>query len=171
MKIRKTHCLLAVVLIFGFLLFGSQTCFAAQGSLINVPGSAFVPDGGVTSGQHYKPFMGGYLYYNGAAETTGCYVAPVNFPQGSTTIDKVTFFVLDANPSDHATLTLIRVNLATGVTDMIGSITTSDAVGIARHNLPNLANTAVSAVYSYYLTACMPPNVRLYGVKVKYSAP
>lgn len=143
-----------------------------EGNTINayvpliIPVADFRSDGFKPNSTFFS-FSGGYQ--QGNAEAYGCMMAPVYLPDGAT-VEQLYISVVD-NDSSNVTVTLYRVDVYTGLTDIMGAVTSSGASS----SLVSLGDTTIDyptvdyPTYAYYVTTCISSaNIKLYSVRIWY---
>ncbi|MBN1640597.1 MAG: hypothetical protein JXA09_05115 [Anaerolineae bacterium] len=133
-------------------------------SYLVLPAAAFSSDGVDPDGFFFS-FGGGYLV--GTAESGACLAAPVRLPAG-TTVVSLEVFLLDSNNSNQEWFDLYRVELATGSTATLATVsspigTTGSVVKLVDDTV---AHPEVSDAYAYYVATCARPSIYVHGVRI-----
>jgi len=135
-----------------------------------IPAAAFSDDGDDPS-SHFFGFIGGYM--QGTSAEYGCVKAPAYLPQGAKITD-VWASVIDNDTTYDITLSLMRVNNYTGLTDIVASLNSSGAsASIVTPYDYTITNPWVGDYnYSYYVVTCLKSqNTKLYSVRIYFDGP
>ncbi len=133
-----------------------------------IPGAAFASDGTFPD-SHFFSFSGGYQM-GSSSGGDGCMAAPAYLPDGVEVYQMVAT-LYDNDATNDIYVQLWRVDNSTGVTAIMGEVSTSGAQ--ASIVTPFEASMNYPAVeypyYSYYVTTCLlGASHRLYAVRVYY---
>jgi hypothetical protein len=133
-----------------------------------VPASAFVPDGFTLADGDYFFTFGGSL--SDGLATPSCLQAPVNLPVGAS----VTALHVDVNDATGGGLTflnLYRVDLATGLTDLMGGAGPSANTGFQVLTDNTITTAVVDDSHAYYLGMCFDgsANAALFSARLTYT--
>jgi hypothetical protein len=138
---------------------------AITGNTISIPIAAFSSDG-IDPDGFFKSFSGGYIYGNESSNV--CLSAPIIFPKTSSTIAKVIFYAHDFNATSSENFSVYSLKLKDGTNTNIGSVNTVDSSGISAYSIvPSPADILPGNTYT--ITTCVRPDIRFYGVRVKYT--
>ena len=134
-----------------------------------VPAAAFSPDGGEPESTDFS-FAGGYIAGN--SQAYGCVQTPVYFPKYAAP-NRIFGSIYDNDDSLNITISLRKTEISTGVTTVVGTLTTnglSSANGIRSINQEINGAGLTSSDYAYYLTTCLgSENLRLYSVRIYHT--
>lgn len=143
--------------------FFNGTCYSSP---LVIPAAAFSSDGDA-EGTYYFWFSGGYVSGTG---TYGCIKAPAYLPNGAT-VTEVYASVYDNDGTDNLWIDLMRVNRLDGVTDTMASPATSGS----STDIQQISDTSIVEPlidypnYAYYVTTCLPSDMRLYSVRIYFT--
>ncbi len=135
-----------------------------------IPAAGFTDDG-ANPDSLFFPFGSGY--FQGDAENYGCLVAPVYLPNGATVTD-IFATVYDNDATYNLSLDFRRVDNFAGGTDTMAAMTTAGTfAGVQVVSESTITEPLVLYPdFSYYLTTCLlSGNIRLYSVRLYYTAP
>ena len=130
-----------------------------------VPAAAFTSDGVDPDGFDFD-FAGGYVDGSGSA----CLKAPAYLPAGATVV-AVWASLRDNTAAGYITVSLRRVNVYSGDSDVMASVTTpEDSADNQQRGTSLITNPLVDySEYTYYLTTCLNyAEHRLYSVQIYY---
>ena len=130
-----------------------------------VPAAAFTSDGVDPDGFDFD-FAGGYVDGSGSA----CLKAPAYLPAGATVV-AVWASLLDNSAAGNIAVRLRRVNVYSGISDVMASVTTvEDSEDIQQRGTSFVTKPHVDhSQYAYYLTTCLNyTEHRLYSVRIYY---
>jgi len=130
-----------------------------------VPAAAFTSDGVDPDGFDFD-FAGGYIDGSGSA----CLKAPAYLPAGATVV-AVWASLLDNAAAGNIAVRLRRVNVYSGDSDVMASVTTvEDSADIQQRGASIVTKPHVDySRYAYYLTTCLNyTEHKLYSVRIYY---
>ena len=132
-----------------------------------VPPAAFTSDGYDPDG-FFMSFSGGYIA--GVVPYDACLLASIELPAG-VTITGLEVRLNDNNASESEWFDLYRINLATGVAQIIADVnsptgTTGGVVALVDNSV---LNPSVSDMYAYQLCTCARESVYVYGARIGFS--
>lgn len=135
----------------------------AKTGFVNVPASAFIPDGENTvTGYGYENSWSGGLYSD-----EGCFNAPIYLPDGST-ISQLKIYYQN-NSSQESKLYLYKTKKSSeGNTELLEELLDGDA-GSTQSEKYSISEVVNSKNNGYFIGICLN-DAYLYYVRVKYSS-
>jgi hypothetical protein len=166
MSISKTVICLTIALLMAASLGAVRAVAEPMEKIINIPPFAFV-EGDVSTSCHWD-WGDGNISLDGPS---CCVQTPVNFPEGAAKIKYVKGIAHSDGAAFKPYFVLYRINLKTGATKELGSITSVDTDGPEGFKIPlSRKEKKLSNDYAYQLGACiLSSNGYIYGATIKYT--
>ena len=140
-------------------------CAATKG-ILSIPPAGFTPDK-TSADNFYIEADEPSVYMTLLGSDRGCVHASVVFPKEAKQIKRVFVFVRDESASDEAFFKLNRIDYQAGTAATLGFVYTSDSPGVIQYEIPVNQNE-ISDKYAYELDGCLDPNIRVFGVRIRY---
>ncbi len=160
-------CALAVITTLMLLspIFHGSSAWAGMGRAITIPPAGFVPNG--SSSDDFEIEADEPSVYLRFMNSRGCIFAPVVFPKKAARIKKVLVFLRDDSPSTDGFFKMNRVDMAAGTAVLLGDFNTEDSVDVKTYEIP-VSRRKISQEFSYQITGCIDPGIRVYGARTRY---
>jgi len=132
-----------------------------------LPPAAFTSDGNYPNG--YRHDLNSRYFYGVVDDA--CLMAPVDLPAG-TKVTSLEVTVNDARADNYEWFQLWRVNLSSGVSEIMAYVTTPIGMtaGVVMLGDYTVVYPEVSADYAYQVVTCAEKDIYVSGARVGYSA-
>jgi hypothetical protein len=154
-------------------IFGFSVAYegGATSGIEAIPSAAFRHDGDRADEFHFD-FGTGFVGNRG--DQSVCLVAPLSPPTGAT-LNQLRASIFDSSDDSDLQLQLYRLELATGNTGLLATVTSTGTAALPStgEQFAAIPPSVVNSRYSYYLSTCFEPDtaleVALFGARLSYT--